>query len=72
MHLNALSKVPAGTLVKDAETGEVLADLVNEGDEAIVAKGGRGGRGNANSPLVLIVLLHLLNSVNLVKVEHFF
>lgn len=39
--------MPAGTLVKDAETGEVLADLVNEGDEAIVAKGGRGGRGNA-------------------------
>ena len=42
-----LIKVPAGTLVKDAETGEVLADLINDGDEAVVAKGGRGGRGNA-------------------------
>lgn len=40
-------KVPAGTLVKDADTGEVLADLVREGDEAIIVKGGRGGRGNA-------------------------
>lgn len=40
-------KVPAGTLVKDADTGEVLADLVREGDEATIVKGGRGGRGNA-------------------------
>ncbi len=40
-------KVPAGTVVKDAETGEVLADLTEEGQEAILAYGGRGGRGNA-------------------------
>ena len=39
-------KVPAGTIIRDEATGLVLADLKNEGDKAIVAKGGRGGKGN--------------------------
>ena len=39
-------KVPPGTIVKDEETGEVIADLVEHGQQAIIAKGGRGGRGN--------------------------
>ena len=40
-------RVPVGTLVKDAETGELLADLTEEGLEFTVARGGIGGKGNA-------------------------
>lgn len=39
-------KVPCGTLIKDAETGEVLGDLTEHGAKLLVAKGGKGGRGN--------------------------
>lgn len=39
-------RLPPGTTVRDAETGEAIADLVGEGQEAVVARGGRGGRGN--------------------------
>lgn len=39
-------KVPQGTTVKDADTGEILGDLLENGQELLVAKGGRGGRGN--------------------------
>ncbi|HZG13560.1 MAG TPA: GTPase ObgE [Candidatus Bathyarchaeia archaeon] len=39
-------RVPPGTTVTDADTGEVIADLLEHGQRAIIAKGGRGGRGN--------------------------
>jgi len=39
--------VPPGTIVRDADTGQVLTDLVEPGQKLLVAKGGRGGRGNA-------------------------
>jgi GTP-binding protein len=39
--------VPVGTIVRDAETAELLADLAADGASFIVAKGGMGGRGNA-------------------------
>ncbi len=39
--------VPIGTVVRDRDTGAVLADLVRDGQRALVAEGGRGGRGNA-------------------------
>ena len=40
-------KVPVGTVVKDAQTGEVLFDLTEPGQKFLVVKGGKGGRGNA-------------------------
>jgi GTP-binding protein len=39
-------RVPPGTTVVDAETGEFLGDLVRQGQRLVVARGGRGGRGN--------------------------
>ena len=43
---NMIVPVPPGTIVRDAETGNLLADLVEPGQQAVVAHGGRGGRGN--------------------------
>jgi GTP-binding protein len=40
--------VPLGTIIKDSDTGEILGDLINEGDEFMAAKGGRGGQGNVH------------------------
>ena len=39
--------VPPGTVVRDADTGEPLADLLKAGDQVVIAVGGRGGRGNS-------------------------
>lgn len=40
--------VPPGTVVRDANTGEFIADLKEDGQSAIIAKGGRGGKGNVH------------------------
>jgi len=45
--LDAVIRVPVGTLVHDAETGELLADLAQADARCVVARGGRGGKGNA-------------------------
>ncbi len=39
--------VPPGTEVRDARTGELVGEVLHDGQELLVAKGGRGGRGNA-------------------------
>lgn len=39
-------KVPAGTIIKDENTGRILADLTLPGQRSIIARGGRGGKGN--------------------------
>lgn len=41
-------KVPAGTIVKDLKSGNIIADLTENGQTVLVAKGGRGGRGNTH------------------------
>ncbi len=40
--------VPIGTIIKDAETGKIVADLSQEGQVELVLKGGRGGKGNSH------------------------
>ncbi len=47
-------RVPVGTVIKDADSGEVMADLAKEGERALLAKGGKGGIGN----------IHFKSSVN--------
>ncbi|MCB0728194.1 MAG: GTPase ObgE [Ignavibacteriae bacterium] len=38
--------VPCGSIIKDIETGKVIAELLEDGDEKVILKGGRGGKGN--------------------------
>jgi GTP-binding protein len=47
-------RVPVGTIVRDAESGDPIADLARDGERALLAKGGQGGLGN----------LHFKSSVN--------
>jgi GTP-binding protein len=47
-------RVPVGTVIKDAETGETIADLARNGDQVTLAQGGKGGLGN----------IHFKSSVN--------
>ncbi len=45
---DVILEVPLGTLAKDAETGEVLFEITEDGEEQILMKGGRGGLGNTH------------------------
>lgn len=44
---NLVIKVPAGTIIKDDETGKIIADMFAPGDRKVVLTGGEGGKGNA-------------------------
>ena len=44
---NMIIRVPVGTVVKDADTGLVVGDLIKDGQRVLVAEGGKGGRGNS-------------------------
>ena len=40
-------KVPTGTVIKDFETGKIVADMVKHGEQKVILEGGKGGRGNS-------------------------
>jgi len=40
--------VPMGTVIRDVDSGEIIGDLSHDGEEIVVAKGGRGGKGNSH------------------------
>jgi len=45
---DALIEVPLGTVIKDAESGETIGEVLEDGEEVVVMKGGRGGLGNVH------------------------
>ena len=45
---NSYLEVPLGTICKDAETGEILFEITEDGEEYIMVKGGMGGKGNSH------------------------
>jgi GTP-binding protein len=45
---DVILRVPVGTVIRDADTGETIADLATDGAQALLAKGGKGGLGNLN------------------------
>jgi GTP-binding protein len=46
--LDLVLEVPRGTLVRDRESGRIVADLTRDAEDLVIARGGRGGRGNAS------------------------
>ena len=40
-------ELPVGTVIRDADTGQIMADLAEDGESLVIARGGRGGKGNA-------------------------
>jgi GTP-binding protein len=47
-------RMPVGTVIRDEETGDLVADLAKDGERALLARGGQGGRGN----------IHFKSSIN--------
>src|SRR5258705_12529448 len=41
-------RMPVGTVIRDAQTGEIVADLAKDGERALLARGGKGGLGNVH------------------------
>ena len=64
--LDVIIEVPLGTVVRDLDSGEVIADITKDGEEVVIARGGKGGRGNA-ALYSKILLPKSLKQVSVVK-----
>lgn len=67
---DTIVEVPIGTVVYDEQTDQFLCDLSNEGDEYVVAKGGKGGRGNASFKSSKTGFHELQKTVTSAKKDH--
>ncbi len=50
---DCILKVPVGTIIRNHETGLLIKDLVSDGQQVVVARGGRGGRGNNHNRIAI-------------------
>lgn len=69
--LKTIVSIPPGTTVRDAETGKVITDMVEDGQEFVIAHGGRGGRGNIRLRHLVTLLLKSLKMVSQEKNVNF-
>ena len=54
-------KVPKGTVVREASTNKIMADITQDGEEKVIIKGGRGGRGTERNALRCIIIKRTQN-----------
>jgi len=69
---DAIIEVPLGTVIKNADTGQIIYEINEDAQEFILLHGGRGGKGNNFLKVLQGKLLNLLSQVKIVKLVFLF